>query len=421
MKRSGILLCAGLLSLAVTACTHVPTVPASSSDNSPPALKLGTAGLKKDLLLTQDSTAPEKRRAKRSDEIVLLATAEDAESGIRRVTLDMTMQVICGQTATTRNFAETATAPGNGSTLPVRLVKSFVFKPAPGRASCGHDSSRVTFSLRASAENGAGQTIQLQPAIVSSFGPDVLRVATFNLAGIQNHPDSVYQAWGEKLGSQADVWLLTEVIDQYHADLIARAAGLPFVVWMQNGDVAIASRTPLRNVMTRKIEPRGRLTSKNSNVISADTDIDGTAHRFVATHWGIRDDGDVLIGADHSSPSRLRASQAVLDLVGTPPGIAFVGGDMNAYSGAGPQDHDGNGNTPDFVGSTSEVDWLRTVFTDPYRELQVPNDQYCSNSRIDYVFVVGPYRASRHQACFGADPLPSDHPFVMVTFEAGDT
>lgn len=421
MNRKSALLSIVLCTSALYGCTHVPTVPAVSSDNTPPALRLGSAGLKKDLLLTQDSTAAQRRRAKRSDEIVLVATAEDAESGIRSVTLDITFQVICDQTGQTQTFADTASAPGNGSSLPVRLTKSFVFKVAPKRASCGNQTSSVTLSLRAQAENGAGQSVQLQPAIVSSFGPDVLRVATFNLAGIQNHPDSVYQRWGNELGSRADVWLLTEVIDQHHAEMVATAAGLPFVEKMPDGDVAIASRTPLRNVQVGKIVPRGVLTSRISHMISADTTIAGTTHRFVSTHWGIRDDGDALFGPDHSSPSRLRAAQVVLDMLGTPAGLAFAGGDMNAYSGVGPQDHDNDGNTPDFIGHMSEVDWLRTVLRDPFMELQIPNDQYCSNSRIDYVMVTGSYVASKFEACFGGSPSPSDHPFVLVTFEPGDS
>lgn len=419
MNRKNGFLCAALLAGILQGCTTTPKVPANSPDSTAPQLKLGSAGLKKDILLNESSSTDITRRAKHGDEILLLATAEDAQSGIRQVTLDMSLELVCGGNATTQNFSDSATAPA-GNTLPVKLVKSYTFKPANARAGCFGQDSKATLTVRTTTENGAGQRSTLPAAQVASFGPDALRVATFNLAGVQNHPDSVYERWGRELGSKADIWLLTEAMDQRRAELVAQTAGMPYVVKSPQGDVAIASRTPLQNVQTRMIEPSGTLTSKNSHVIAADTVIAGTPHRFISTHWGIRDSNNALFPAQFSSPSRLLAANAVLELAGNPPGIVFVGGDMNAYSGSGPQDHDNDPTTNPLFLATAEIAQLYSVFRDPFKEMQIPNEQYCSNQRIDYVLVTGPYVGKSFEACHGNAPAPSDHPFVLVIFEAGD-
>ena len=94
------------------------------------------------------------------------------------------------------------------------------------------------------------------------------------------------------------------------------------------------------------------------------------------------------------------------------------GGDLNAYSGVGPQDNDGLPGTPDFVGSASEIDFLRTRFSDPFIRMNLGNGDHCSNQRIDYIMSSGPYVPVKYETCF--DATPSDHPFVLITFEAGD-
>jgi hypothetical protein len=417
------LLLISIFTLGLTAgCKTVPTVPTPSttaSDATPPLLKLGSAGLKKDLLLNQVSTAAEQRRAKRSDEILLIATAQDPETGIKSVTLDMTLSVICGPTGTNQTFSETQSAPAGTATLPTELSKSYLFKPAVQRAGCGSSPSSVTLSITASAENGVGKRTLLQTAQVSSFGPDTLRVATFNLFAPGNHSDATYQRWGQQLGAKSDVLLLTEVLDPRRAELVANAAGMAHLFKQAGGDVAILSRTPLYNIQTRIIDPPGQLTSNNSNILSAQTDIGGFPHQFIATHWGIRDANDVLFPAHTSSPSRLLAAQAMIGMAPASSKVVFVGGDMNAYSGFGPQDHDGNPTTPDFVGSTTEVDFLRTRFSDPFITLNLANDVHCSNQRIDYVMVSGPYVPVKYEACFEGSG-PSDHPFVLITFEPGN-
>jgi hypothetical protein len=281
----------------------------------------------------------------------------------------------------------------------------------------------MTVSVTASTENGVGQKTTLPVGRVSSSGPDVLRVATFNLYAPKNHPDDTYRRWGRELGSKADVLMLDEVLDLYHANLVANAAGLAYVQKMSNGDIAVASRTPLYNVQTRVIDVPGRLTSSDSHILSVQTNIDGVAHQFIAAHWSIRDgDADADQRPPHvSSPFRLQAARAMVGLMSSANIPIFAGGDFNAFSGVGPQDHDDNPNTPDFVGSTAEVDFMRTTFTDPFIALGAP--AYCSNKRIDYVMMAGAphyFPVSVESCPFAAMASPSDHPFVLTTFEAGD-
>jgi endonuclease/exonuclease/phosphatase (EEP) superfamily protein YafD len=243
-----------------------------------------------------------------------------------------------------------------------------------------------------------------------------LRVGTFNLYNPRHHADTVFVRWGKTLGSKSEVLLLTEVPDQRRAELLANAAGMPYAVTDGPAGIAITSRAPIRNVQKQVINP-GTSAITNSYILSAISDIGGYPHQFIATHWSRdRDDPN---GAAGSSPYRIRAAQSILDLILPTQDIAVVGGDLNAFSGFGPQDHDGNAQTPDFVGSTTEVDWLYSRLTDPFVVLQKQNDDYCSNSRIDYVLIKGPYLPVMYEACFPEDD-PSDHPFVLVTFEAGD-
>lgn len=413
------LACVALVTLM--GCAPAPKVPTPAdpaADTSAPLLRLGSAGLRRDLTLDQASTEPQQRRAKRDAEILLSATAEDAQSGIRSVTLDITVQRVCNGVGTHRNFSETQPAPASADGLPQRLTRSFVLRLGPERF-CAEGESRVTVSVVASAENGVGRQTVLQPGRISSFGPDLLRVATFNMFAPGNHADSVYERWGRSLASLADVIVMTEMPDSRRAALVAQAAGLPHVLQMPNGDVAIAARGELSNPVSRIIDPPGRLSSNNSNIFSVMADLGGTPHQIIGTHWGIRDANDEAFGAERSAPGRLQAAQVILGLLAADHIPAFVAGDMNAYSGAGPQDHDGRADTPDLTGSTAEMDALLTRFSDPFRMLGLGNDRYCSNQRIDYVFARGPYVPLKHEACF-ADATPSDHPYVLVTYEAGD-
>jgi endonuclease/exonuclease/phosphatase family metal-dependent hydrolase len=216
---------------------------------------------------------------------------------------------------------------------------------------------------------------------------------------------------GRPWASRADVLLLTEVEDRRRAELLASAAGMAYVVVLRDSDTdtAIASRAPMRNAQRLTIDPPGRLQSNDSNILSAETDLGGYPHQVVVTHWGIRDANDVLFEPWKSSPSRLQAVQAILgSLTPQRTAIAIIGGDLNAYSGIGPQDQ---------PGATVEVTWLSNEMKDAFATLGLPNDAHCSNQRIDYVFVRGPYAPFKYEACF-SEAEPSDHRFILVTLIA---
>lgn len=403
-------------------CEHNPSVPVGGSDGTAPLLELGTIGLKKDILLTQASTVSESRRAKKTDEILFLATAEDRESGIKHVTLEITLSTVCSGTASSQVFTESYFTPANASTLPVKFSKQYAFVVGPERAKCGlHPAapSSVTVTVTATTENGAGTTTRIKPAIVSSFGPEQLRVATFNLHSTVGYPDSTYETWGRILASKADVVMFTETPDLRRAQLLANAAGMGFVEKMSNGDIAIASRTQLYAIQSNMINPPGPSDADHSNTFTVKTNIDGYPHQFIGTHWAIRDANNVLSPAQVSSPTRLQAAQDAIAFAFPSSTVIFLGGDMNAFSGFGPQDHDDNPNTPDFVGSTDEINRLYTWFSDPFVTMNLDNASYCSNKRIDYVMWKGPYVPVKFEACF-PESGPSDHPFIVVTFVPGD-
>lgn len=373
----GRLVALGFVIAACIGCNGAPPVPVpgpGAIDTTPPLLRLGSAGLRKDLLLTQDSTAPQERRAKSTDDVFLLATATDSETGVRQVDVLGELRLVCIPSTGDRlvtivdPIAETNTAPSGGDTLPGELARQFRLQVAPQRARCPRDTRfyELRLELKAEAENGVGQVRRLPAAVVSSFGPDIVRIGTFNLYRPGNHPDAVYVRWGQTLGRLADVLLLTEVEDRRRAEVMASAAGMPYVVVLResDSDLAIASRAPLRDVQRRVIDPPSRLASNNSNILYAQTDLGGYPHQVVGTHWGIRDADDELFPPNRSSPSRLRAAETILELLVPPPAIGIVGGDLNAYSGLGPQDHDDDSSTPDFQGSTTEVDLLRGSLTD---------------------------------------------------------
>jgi hypothetical protein len=401
----------------------VPTPAPGTLDPTPPTLRLGSAGLRKDVLLTEDSAAAQTRRARSTDQVFFLATATDPETGVRRVGIRGELRITCVPPQGTNlvtivdPIAELE-EPQAGAMLPGQLARQFVLDVGAQRARCQHNRfADLRLEMYAETENGVGLTRQSPVAIVNSFGPDVLRVATFNLWRPGNHPDPIYASWGLALGAKADVLLLTEVEDRRRAELVAGAAGMPYVAVLRetDSDIAIASRAPLRNIQRRVIDPPGRLTSNDSNILSAETDIGGYPHTVVATHWGIKGANDVQYDGHQASPARLEAAQAILSLLPPAPAIAFVGGDLNAFSGFGPQDHDNNLATPDWIGGTPEVALLYTRLKDPFVVLQIPNAEHCSNGRGDYVLYAGAYAPVAYQACFPEDE-PSDHPFVLVTF-----
>lgn len=247
-------------------------------------------------------------------------------------------------------------------------------------------------------------------APINSYADSILRVAAFNLYNPGNHPDSTYEAWGRDLGSRADVLMLSEVGDEKtakrHVKLLADAAGMRYFEIFR--DLAIVSRTPLQNVKRLVIKPDSIFPlseGHNSGILSVQTNINQIPHQFIANHWGVRDVNMVDAYPWLNSPTRLRAAKAVIGLADRSMPV-FVGGDLNAYSGYGPQER---------PGGTPEVDELRIYFKDAFIEMGLSDADYCSDHRIDYMMVSGSYVPVKYNACL--DGRPSDHPFVLVEFK----
>lgn len=403
--------------LATGGCKTVQTVPRPAPgavDSSPPSLRLGTAGLKTDLSIDEHSLEA-RRRVKRVSEILLTATATDLESGVDEVLLDISTTDTCGGVADIQHVALPRAAPTTADTLPTTSSHSYVFRPSGRFLTCRAPPASLSFSLAASARNGVGDVRTLPSLHFTVFGPDRLAVTTFNVKSPDNHPDAVYTAWGRELGAFSDVLLLTEIPDRRRADLMATAAGMAWVVIADDGDVAIVSRTPLYDVKQQIIRPENSIPSAFSRILSAKSDLLGSPHQFIVTHWGTRDANNVQLGSHQSGPGRVQAALAILELAEASMPV-ILGGDLNAYSGFGPQDEDRDPDNADWVGSTPEHDALTARFRDPFVELGMP--PFCSTQRIDYVLVSGPLEATAFEACSSVTG-GSDHPPVSTTFEPG--
>jgi endonuclease/exonuclease/phosphatase (EEP) superfamily protein YafD len=259
--------------------------------------------------------------------------------------------------------------------------------------------------------NTAGLVAQRGPLEIRSFGPDTIRVATFNLYRPGNHPDSVYTMWGNYLRDKADVILLTEVEDRRRAELIAAAAGMSGIVLKRDtdSDVAIVARGPIAEVSRFTVDPpNSRLGSAESNILVADIYIGNYPHRVAVAHFAIRDANDELFEPWRSAPGRVEAARRIIAEIDSRDQAypAIVGGDFNAYSGLGPQDR---------PGATDEVSILRDRFTDPMTILKVPDADLCGG-RIDYILSTGYVPTGYKQDCTANSP--SDHPMVLAQFAA---
>jgi endonuclease/exonuclease/phosphatase (EEP) superfamily protein YafD len=364
-----------------------------------PGLRLGSAGLRNDLLVTDASTTTVTRRARSTDEVLLVASASDAGKGVRRVSVDGELQVTCVPNSGTQivrirdPIHDEATA-SDPSTLPDRLAKQYALRVRVERDRCpaGTRFTGLELLVHAGADTGSG-LLQTPDVIVESFGPDAVRIATFNFFNPGRHADAVFQRWGETLVSQADVAFFQELPNEQRAQLVAPAAGLPYVAYLEN--TAIASRAPLRDLR--------RLNVDGSIIIAATTDLGGHPHTIVGAHFNAR------VRPWEMSTSRVAAARELLALLPPAPGIVLAGGDFNAYSGIGPQV---------MAGGTPEIDMLRAAMTDVFSALGLPDDAHCSNQRIDYLFVRGSYTPNEYKACF-PESTPSDHPFVWARLVAG--
>lgn len=368
-------------------------------------LHLGSGGLRADIDLDQTSTQPVSRRAPRAGSILLRAEARDAESGVARLELHGDLVIECiptGSNAIVRIRDPIAVDRTSGPTsFPITLSGSYAFTVADQIARCPATTRfyQLSVALTATAKNGAGMEQRLPEARVRAFGPDQLRVATFNLYNPGNHPDSQFATWGTAIGNVADVVLLTEVPARRRAEVLAGAAGMPYVGTLQDNfftDVAIASRFPLRDMTRLRVSsgPRGN----DSNILSAMSDIGNFPHQFVVNHWATRDADGVDGGPRVSIAGRLDAASAVIGLLATDDIPIVVGGDLNALA------------------ETAEVrQFTTTGLSDAFVALAAPPEAHCFDRRIDYLFSRGPMVPSSYDGC-EAFASPSDHPFVVVTY-----
>jgi endonuclease/exonuclease/phosphatase (EEP) superfamily protein YafD len=382
-------------------------------DTSAPSLTFASVGLQHDVVVAPGGVAALRLRA--TDGIQLLSQATDDNSGINEVSIRGRLEVICNPHSGANKIVITeavdqTTTRKDGSSHPSSLTAAFPLSGADQRSKCPAGSSfrELTGSLTASASNTAGLVSQLGPLSIRSFGPDIIKVATFNLYRPGHHADSVYVTWGQYLRDKADVILLTEVEDLRRAELLANAAEMENVV--QYRDVAIASRGPISNVYRYTVDPPfSRLESADSKLMVAETNLGNYPHQVAVAHFGIRDAGDKLFEPWRSAPGRLEAAHRIIDEIETrnsadPP---IVGGDFNAYSGLGPQDH---------PGATDEVTTLRNRFTDPITVLNVPDADLCGGHHIDYILANGYAPTSYKNDCSASSP--SDHPMVLAVMEA---
>jgi endonuclease/exonuclease/phosphatase (EEP) superfamily protein YafD len=259
----------------------------------------------------------------------------------------------------------------------------------------GYTLRSLQVKVAATVEGFDGSTTTSPKVVVHHEGPDFLRVATFNIlqSAVREESDrgvATLQRWGQTLLSKADVVLLDEVWDAEQVRIMAESSGLVhrYVVGAPYVDVAIISRFPIRWAQQHVIPP-----GLPFRTLDARIDIAGESHRFLATHW----DNDPNPSTSH--PDRVESSRITRELLADEQSPAFFGGDLNAYW------------------YTQEVSALGAVLRDAFFE--APGATYCGRDRpdIDYVFARGPYRAVAFEADCSSAAWPSDHPFVLATFE----
>jgi endonuclease/exonuclease/phosphatase family metal-dependent hydrolase len=409
--------CVVVALFVLSACPGPEVGDPDASDGTPATLTLASLGLRREVAVTP--AAPTATlRLRRSDSMQLLSQATDLESGIKEVAITGRLEISCYPSGGTNKVVleepvNQVTARKDGVSYPSSLTAALPLSGGEQRSKCpaGTSFGELNGSLTSAATNTAGLKSELGPLTIRSFGPDIVRVATFNLYRPGNHADSVYSMWGKYLRDKADVLLLTEVEDRRRAELIADAAGMTNVVLRRDSDsdIALASRGPIRHVYRYTVDPPGSgLASAESNVIVAETDLENYPHQVAVAHLGIRDANDELFEPWRSAPGRLDAAQRIIAEIGSRNNgdPVIVGGDFNAYSGVGPQDR---------PGATAELTTLRNRFVDPLSVLNVPEADLCGG-RIDYILVSGYVPTAYKQDCTANEP--SDHPMVVAVLEA---
>jgi endonuclease/exonuclease/phosphatase (EEP) superfamily protein YafD len=369
-------------------------------------IELGSAGLPKDLKVS--SEAPQvsaSRRARRNSQVLLVAVGEDPDTGVKNVRISGSVSVVCVGVGglpvpevrvpvpiAAENPVADSTAPSGPGRRAVAHVLDVAKLRTELRCSRGYTFQSLRVEVTATVDSFDGTTTSSPQAVIHHEGPDYLKVATFNIrqSAVRAEPDggvASLQRWGRNLLSKADVVLLDEVWDAEQVRIMAESSGLVhrYVVGSPYVDVAIISRYPMRWTQQHEIPP-----GLPFRMLDARIDIEGVPHRFLATHW----ENDPNPWTSH--PDRVAASQITRQLLVNEADAAFFGGDLNAYS------------------YLPEVRSLDAVLRDAFFE--VPGATYCGG-RVDYVFARGPYTAVRFESDCSPEGWPSDHPFVLVTYE----
>jgi hypothetical protein len=233
-----------------------------------------------------------------------------------------------------------------------------------------------------------------QPGLAKDDLSDVGRPVSKEEPFEKVNPWDALRGWGERLFRKADIVFLQEVLE-----FLARpdVSGIPYFTLMQEDfftDLAILSRFPLNRVSA--------ISKDKSNTLLATATIYGVKHLLASVHWNGHDDvstssaraaaNDLIDYLDHNA-LRLNFSEVI------------VGGDLNCFSGDGPEGHAGL-NLPEYT-------TLRSRFDDIYTQFN-PRPDPGSNKRIDYLFIL--HRAQYEFVDFNwtLDSFPSDHPFVIA-------
>jgi endonuclease/exonuclease/phosphatase family protein len=403
---------------AVTGCKRIQ-----------PSITIEAAGSgRRPVALTTSPDPPGYFRARRNDTVRLTAGGAAGAFGMRRLTVASTRTVVCvtgsgNEIAVRQQSTREKLAPRPTPARPFsrpRIQLRFALGVPVIRATCRPDRFReLRLRVVVSAENRLG-SVSHDEAVVTSFGPDFLKIGTFNMEQTEGRPDSAYEAWARDFGSRADVLLLSETKDVDRVDKVAKAGG--FRHHVQFRDVAILSRGPLSAVRQANVKPDDGKSRSGSTNLAAWTDLSGYPHQVMSVHWAINNADNERVTALEPLPGHYRAAEWIVakltppDFERPPPAPTFVGGDTNAYSGKGPQSAG--------PGSTPAMQLLARHMTDAYRfhlddnPFLDPAALHCSDQRIDYVFSVGSYVPVNYESCFPG--MPSNHPFVLVTYAVQD-
>jgi hypothetical protein len=173
------------------------------------------------------------------------------------------------------------------------------------------------------------------------------------------------------------------------------------------------SRFPLREPTVYCIPPLGA----SKKILEVKVAGPGRLHTFLATRF--HQTGDRAV----ADPSKMLSAEIALDRAQKSPHV-ILGGDLNicppvpASEASGSLAGECSGQASEGaeykVLTTSGRPW--TVLRDAFRAL--PGSVHCSNGRGDLVLFRGEYKAVKYETCaFAEAGLPSDHPYILVTFE----